>query len=132
MAVAANAKLRILLVIESTSGGSARHVLDLAQGLIEEGHLVQVAFSSLRADKWFLDELGSIEGLRTHVIDMQRNPGPSDIGAALKLRKLIRGNGPFDIVHGHSSKAGALVRLAAVGLGCARVYTPHAFMIVKE
>lgn len=43
------------------------------------------------------------------------------------MRRYLLGNGPFDIVHGHSSKGGALVRLAATGLATARLYTPHAF-----
>src|SRR5690606_27955331 len=39
----------------------------------------------------------------------------------------IREMGPFDIIHGHSSKAGALTRLALPRRHARRIYTPHAF-----
>jgi glycosyltransferase involved in cell wall biosynthesis len=34
--------------------------------------------------------------------------------------------GPYDVIHGHSSKGGMLARLAGIGNGSAIVYTPHA------
>jgi glycosyltransferase involved in cell wall biosynthesis len=47
--------------------------------------------------------------------------------ALLRLRALIRAVGP-DLVHAHSSKAGALVRvLARCGLRARVFYTPHAY-----
>jgi glycosyltransferase involved in cell wall biosynthesis len=128
MTAPADAKLKILLAIESTSGGSARHVLDLAGGLLDAGHGVHIVYSSLRADKWFLEELATLKGVQTHIVDMHRNPGPGDIAALRSLRRIMRSAGPFDVVHGHSSKAGALVRLAGLGFGSPRVYTPHAFV----
>jgi glycosyltransferase involved in cell wall biosynthesis len=39
----------------------------------------------------------------------------------------MAGAGPFDIIHGHSSKAGALARLRLPGRHVPRIYTPHAF-----
>ncbi len=62
---------------------------------------------------------------------MRRACGPWDIGAFLRLRSLILKIGPFDIIHGHSSKAGALARLAAP-FGAARVYTPHALATLNR
>jgi len=56
---------------------------------------------------------------------MRRAVGPWDIDAAITLRRMIDRLGPFDIVHAHSSKAGALARL--IGLRAAMIYTPHAF-----
>src|SRR4029079_12057804 len=50
---------------------------------------------------------------------------------ALDVRRLIaviRTHGPFDLIHGHSSKGGALARLAARWLGIPSIYTPHAFV----
>lgn len=44
----------------------------------------------------------------------------------LEIRRYIQECGGFDVVHAHSSKAGALARLASVGLDAARIYTPHA------
>ena len=59
-------------------------------------------------------------------MQLARAPAPSDVRAILSLRRYIRARGPFDVVHGHSSKGGAIARLAAAGLCPARVYTSHA------
>jgi len=120
--------LRILLVIESSGGGSARHVADLAAGLLRRGHAVEVAFSPRRADSWFVEELESLPLAGLHRLHMQRNPGLDDIRSAKELRELLRHRGPFDLIHGHSAKAGALVRLAGAGMPGKKLYTPHAFI----
>ena len=57
---------------------------------------------------------------------MRRAVGLGDLSSASGLSRLLRACGPFDIVHGHSSKAGALVRLLPHG-GRRTVYSPHAF-----
>jgi len=46
----------------------------------------------------------------------------------LKLTRCIRRHGPFDVIHCHSSKAGALGRVSAAILGTPSVYTPHAIV----
>lgn len=58
---------------------------------------------------------------------MRRAPGPSDLPSFRAISRIIRGAGPFDVIHGHSSKAGALTRLRLPGPHVPRVYTPHAF-----
>ncbi len=58
---------------------------------------------------------------------MHRAVGIHDASVLRKLADLIRKTGPFDILHGHSSKAGALVRLLPRNIPGARIYTPHAF-----
>lgn len=62
-------------------------------------------------------------------VDMQRSIGKADISAMSAVRKLIRKYKP-DIVYAHSSKAGAIVRVANIGLKkdgeeirC--IYNPH-------
>jgi glycosyltransferase involved in cell wall biosynthesis len=121
-------RLRILLAIESCSGGSARHVVDLADGLIQEGHNVEVVYSPLRADSWFLRELEALPGLVMHPIQMHRNLGAHDLQSVKDLRALLNRRQPFDIMHGHSAKAGALIRLAGIGKDTVKIYTPHAFI----
>mgnify|MGYP001353847686 CR=1 FL=1 len=120
--------LRVLLVTEAAGGGVGRHVLDLAQGLITAGHRVDVAWSPGRAEPGFIRALDAIDGLHPHSLPMARAPGPGDLSAVLALRRLMGRAGPFDLVHGHSSKAGALVRLAVAGRGIPAIYTPHAFV----
>jgi glycosyltransferase involved in cell wall biosynthesis len=58
---------------------------------------------------------------------MRRAPGPWDLTAWWQLRKLAAIHGPFDLIHGHSSKAGALTRLRLPGRHVPVLYTPHAF-----
>ena len=58
-----------------------------------------------------------------HRIAMKKAPEPGDLPAARALRALDRGR-RYGIVHAHSSKAGALVRLAVAGRDRA-IYTPH-------
>lgn len=122
----AGGSLRILQVLEPSGGGSGRHFLDLCRGLKARGHHVEAVFSPVRAEEGFLRELKSLHLPALHSVSMQRAPGWSDIAAFRALRRII-GNGGFDIVHGHSSKAGALTRPRLPGRSVPRVYTPHAF-----
>ncbi|MFB2553889.1 glycosyltransferase [Ensifer soli] len=120
--------LRILEVLEPSGGGSGRHFLDLCRALAARGHHVEAIYSPLRAEPRFVTELEAIGLARVHAVAMARSPGPSDLPAFLAIRRILGPQGRFDIVHGHSSKAGALTRLRLPGVkGPGRVYTPHAF-----
>ena len=121
-----SARLRILHVIESC-GGSGRHVLDLAKGQILAAHDVTVIYSPNRAEESFLEELLSVKGLRTWPMPMKRAVCLHDAVSLRVLTGLVRQSGPYDILHGHSSKAGALIRLLPPWVSGARIYTPHAF-----
>lgn len=57
-------------------------------------------------------------------IEMTRAIGGSDLKAIKAVRKLIRKYNP-DIVYAHSSKAGAIARVADIGLKNHCVYNPH-------
>lgn len=120
--------LRIVLVLEPGGGGSARHVIDLASGLVSAGHSVEIVYSPCRAEDWYLQELNALPGVTLHSLAMRRELGLHDFAAALELRKLLQARGPFDVIHGHSSKAGALIRLAGVGIPGRKIYTPHALI----
>lgn len=119
--------LRLMQVLEPSGGGSGRHFLDLCRGMKQRGHVVHAAYSPRRAEERFVAELLSIGLDGVHSVDMRRAPGPSDLGAWRRLRGLMRAHGPFDAVHGHSSKAGALTRIRLPGPHVPRIYTPHAF-----
>lgn len=64
-------------------------------------------------------------GVRVHRLPLQRSPGAGDLRVLRRLRALGRG-GRYGVVHAHSSKAGALARIALGGRGRV-VYTPHCF-----
>lgn len=121
--------MKILMVLEAAGGGAGRHVLDLATHLVRRQHEVMVAYSGARADQEFLRRLSQIPGIRSIAVPMKRRLGLSDLYSFRSLRNIVNDFGPFDILHGHSSKAGALVRLLPKRLG-ARVYTAHAMRIM--
>lgn len=57
-------------------------------------------------------------------IEMTRAIGASDLKATKAVRKLIKKYNP-DIVYAHSSKAGAIARIANIGLKNYCIYNPH-------
>ncbi len=118
-------KWRILLVQEPTAGGTARHVLDLARGLDAAGHDVHLLYANRRAEPWIEAELASLDGVTRAHVDMRRAPHPSDLAAWYQIRRYAAKNGPFDLIHGHSSKGGALAMFASTRRSTARVWTPH-------
>jgi glycosyltransferase involved in cell wall biosynthesis len=122
------APLRVCLVTEASGGGVGRHFLDLATGLTARGVDVACIYSPLRADRSFQNRLEQTIGPRFVPLSMRRAIHPLDAVATWRMTRLLRELGPFDVVHGHSSKGGALARLAARALGTAAVYTPHAFV----
>lgn len=119
--------MRVLFVIETCSGGSGRHLLDLGIGISQLGHEVHIAYSPLRASAQFVSALTSHADIQLFELPMRTAPGLSDISSIIRLRRYLKENGPFDIVHGHSSKGGALARMAALATGVRKIYTPHAF-----
>jgi glycosyltransferase involved in cell wall biosynthesis len=125
--LADRAPLRVVEVVESTFAGVGRHVADLTEGLLERGHAVHLVYSTVRMEAYFRERITAARDLRSLVLDMDRAPCPGDGRNISRLRGYLRAQGPFDVIHGHSSKGGAIARLAAAGLGISRVYTPHAF-----
>ncbi|GAW40328.1 Putative glycosyltransferase EpsF [Brevundimonas sp. SH203] len=117
--------MRILQVIEPSGGGSGRQVVDLTQALIDAGHQVALAYSPLRAEPRFEAEVAALPLTALERLPLRRAVGPWDIPALRALNRLIARRGPFEILHGHSAKAGALIRLARAP-GAAKIYTPHA------
>jgi glycosyltransferase involved in cell wall biosynthesis len=119
--------LNILQVLEPSGGGSGRHFIDLCGELARRGHRVTAVYSPRRAEQRFVEELNALPIAAVLPVSMHRRPSPSDFRAWWTLNGIARKYGPFDIIHGHSSKAGALVRLALPGRPARSIYTPHAF-----
>lgn len=122
-----NSPLRILQVLEPSGGGSGRHFVDLCGGLKAHGHAVTAVYSPVRAEERFVEELKALDLRKVIALPMQRAVGPADASAWQALAQVVRAEGPFDIIHGHSSKAGALTRIRLPGPHVPRIYTPHAF-----
>ncbi len=118
------------MVVESSAGGTGRHVLDLSEGLAARGCEVHILYATSRADRFFLDRLASLRSIRHAPLSMRTTIHPSDVSAVRAVRRYLQRHGPFDAVHGHSSKGGAVARLAALGLGVPAFYTLHGFIIM--
>jgi glycosyltransferase involved in cell wall biosynthesis len=120
---------RIVLVSEAAGGGVGKHVLDVAERLPALGFDVLVVHCTRRAEPDFVERLARHPqyGYRVAQVDVDRAPSPRDVLGVLALRRAVREFGGADVLHGHSSKGGALARLAR--WRCARhvFYTPHAF-----
>ncbi|UVC10746.1 glycosyltransferase family 4 protein [Rhizobium sp. TH2] len=122
-----NAQLNILQVLEPSGGGSGRHFVDLCGALAGSGHNVTAIYSATRAEQRFVDELTAQPLQSIIAVPMSRAPSTSDFAAWRAINRVMREHGPFDVVHGHSSKAGALTRIRFPGRHVPRIYTPHAF-----
>lgn len=119
--------MRVLILLEASGGGAGRHVLDLSLGLAERGLEVHLAYSPLRLAEPFRSGLPRLReaGVRLLEVPMRRAPHPSDLKALFFLLRYARREGPFHLIHGHSSKGGALARLLGLLLGVPVLYTPH-------
>mgnify|MGYP005620642193 CR=1 FL=1 len=127
--------LRVLQVVEATTAGVGRHVMDLSGAMLRAGLEVRVACPAVREgarqDTALVGRLQEA-GVPVHLLPMRRAIRPAaDLRAGRLLLGLIREFKP-DVVHAHSSKAGVLGRLAArlARRGGGRpvtVYTPNAF-----
>jgi glycosyltransferase involved in cell wall biosynthesis len=115
--------------MECTIGGTRRHLHDLVHGLLARGVEVEVVCSALRDPRMREDMAGMAHaGARVHELPMVRAISPfRDSWHALRLGGLLLGS-RFDVVHTHSSKAGALGRVAALLCSRAvRIHTPHTY-----
>lgn len=120
--------MRVLQVMEATLGGTRRYLEDVSQALGDGTHYGLV-YSLERADGAFLRLLETLRaaGWSLFEVPMRRAIDPvHDTKCVRELRAIYRSFGP-DVVHAHSSKAGALSRLATLGLKerPGIVYTPN-------
>ncbi|WP_260854207.1 glycosyltransferase [Paraburkholderia sp. BCC1886] len=117
--------VRLALVAEAAGGGVAVHLADLVRGLRSHGgfeiHLLVP--QGARCDASILDANVLAQCDSVQRLPMQRAVGAADTVAFAHLFRCLQRLDP-DIVHSHSSKAGALARLCFGRWK--QVYTPHA------
>lgn len=121
-------RLSILHVItRMVVGGAQENTLATVAGLQARGHQVVLATGPSEGPEGSLMPRARESGVKTVIVpDLVRRPGPlCDLRALLDLRSIIR-DGRFDVVHTHTSKAGALGRIAArMTRAPVVVHTPH-------
>jgi glycosyltransferase involved in cell wall biosynthesis len=120
---------RVLQVLEATLGGTRRYLENVFDAL-GDGPQNGLVYSMRRADSGFLALLEKLRGAGWMLfeLEMQRSIEPrSDFACVRQLQKIYRSFRP-DVVHAHSSKAGAIARLATMQMGPRPgiVYSPHA------
>jgi glycosyltransferase involved in cell wall biosynthesis len=115
---------RILHLLQPDDGGVVQHVVQLAGALHRRGWDVEIACSR-RATAALATTRAPL-----HVLPFRRTPGPGDARTAWALRGLDAAK-RYDLVHAHSSKAGALAR-AVLPDRRRVVYTPHCFAFASD
>jgi glycosyltransferase involved in cell wall biosynthesis len=123
-------KIRLLYALESAGGGTLKHVVYLATMLDKDKFDITVV---LPDEHYENDTQKSVLLLKHHKVQIDVIPMVkrfsmfSDIHALHKIYSYLKSR-RFDIVHAHSSKAGALFRPVARWIHVPIViYTPHCF-----
>jgi glycosyltransferase involved in cell wall biosynthesis len=123
--------IRVMIVLEAAAGGTLRHLIETALGCRRRGAQVLVVCSG-RNHPAAVPALQALHdaGIEVEELSMRHEVDLiHDAVAALQLRRLIQRTAP-DVLHLHSSKAGAIGRIAVMGMGSRApevVYTPHAY-----
>ncbi len=118
--------IKILYILEATSGGTQKHVIDIAKKINKSEFQLDIIYSTDR-NKNFVQESKGIFN-NTIGLPIKRSASFTDISNIIKMRKIILENN-YDIVHCHRTKAGYVGRLAAfVSRHPNIIYSPHGFM----
>lgn len=118
----------VLQLFQPDVGGVPNYVASLAEGLRERGWNLTVAAPS---DTPVLERLRNVAD-RTIPLDTQAGAAPKTdarlLGELLTLCRQTR----VQLIHAHSSKAGALAAVVGMASGIPTVYTPHSWSFQRE
>jgi glycosyltransferase involved in cell wall biosynthesis len=118
--------IKILYILEATSGGTQKHVIDIAKKIDKSEFQIDIIYSTNR-NKHFIEESKGIFN-RLYGLPIRRSASLTDIVNILRIQRIIKQN-RYDIVHCHSTKAGFVGRLAAfLSRHPNIIYSPHGFM----
>lgn len=123
-------KRKILYIVEAMGGGIFAYIVDLANKLVDM-YDVYIAYG---VRKQTPDNLKDYFDRRIHLIEVEnfkRSIDPiKDLNAFFEIKKIEENIKP-DIIHLHSSKAGAIGRFAFDGK-VPLFYTPHGYSFLME
>jgi glycosyltransferase involved in cell wall biosynthesis len=117
------------VVSEPGEYGVFYFVDELIRYLLKQSVRVDFAYSSVRSGSALKDLVNFVEEHGGEALDLEvtNAPQPRDVSAFIRLRDFVRRRKP-DVIHGHSSKAGVLVRtLRMTGIRIPLFYSPHAY-----
>lgn len=123
-------KKKILYIVEAMGGGVFTYIVDLANELVNKYDMYIAYAVRKQTPKNYKDYFDK----RIHLIEVKNfgraiNP-TKDIAAFFEVKKIAAGVKP-DVIHLHSSKAGAIGRVAFDGK-IPMFYTPHGYSFLME
>ena len=124
-------KKKILYIVEAMGGGVFTYIVDLANELVDT-YDMYIAYAVRKQTpsnyKDYFDK-------RIHLIEVKNFArainATKDIAAFFEIRKIAKEIKP-EIIHLHSSKAGALGRFAFSGKRVPLFYTPHGYSFLMQ
>ena len=124
-------KKKILYIVEAMGGGVFTYIVDLANELVN----IYDMYIAYAVRKQTPSNYKDYFDKRIHLIEVKNfgraiNP-TKDIAAFFEIRKIANEVKP-DIIHFHSSKAGALGRFAFDGKRVPLFYTPHGYSFLMQ
>lgn len=126
--------MKVMEVVEPGKDGVFRHVESLSDYAIARGVQVALAYSDRRAADRLMPFVRRVEAAKGETLNLRVGNAPAlaDLTALFRLRRFCRAVRP-DIIHLHSSKAGALGRaLRFTGVRAPIFYTPHAYYSMAQ
>ena len=123
--------LRICFIQEPLHAGVGRHTVDVARALADRGHEIHILYSPVRLEPQFLADLSGHPRIHCHAVEIMPGLCAADMAAFRHIKAYVKRNGPFDIIHGESSKGGGFARLLKLFGAKAVLYSPHAFVTLS-
>jgi glycosyltransferase involved in cell wall biosynthesis len=123
--------MHLVHVVEAFGAGTLQALVDLSGQLHSSGHRLTI-FHGVRPETPadFVDLFPT--GVVFHRLSTGRAISVArDFTDTVGLCRFIRAN-DVDLIHGHSSKGGALARLAGLATGIPVFYTPHGYPFVTQ
>ena len=124
-------KKKILFIVEAMGGGVFTYIVDLANELVNEYEMYIAYAVRPQTPKNYRDYFDKKVNL-IKVDNFERSINPiKDLKAFFEIKKIAKEVQP-DIIHLHSSKAGALGRFAFNGKQVPLFYTPHGYSFLMK
>lgn len=126
-----NKKVKVLHIVEAMGGGVFTYLVELAKGMCDEFD-VTIAFGLRQETPTNYEDYFDKKIKLIRVNNFTRGISlKKDGGAYFELRKIIKSMQP-DVIHTHSSKAGAIGRLMFTKKCGQMFYTPHGYSFLME
>lgn len=124
-------KKKILFIVEAMGGGVFTYIVDLANELVNEYDMYIAYAVRKQTPENYRDYFDKrIKLIEVKNFDRSINP-TKDIKAFFEIKNIAKRIKP-DVIHLHSSKAGALGRIAFNGRKVPLFYTPHGYSFLMQ